>query len=82
MKHFLIVFNRKTGERAITEYEDSREAIVQRLAEEQSNDNSDVEIVVIGSPSLKDLKVTHSRYFRAEELPDFAEYWTNGEKVS
>lgn len=82
MKHFLIVFNRKTGERAITEYEDSREAIVQRLAEEQSNDNSDVEIVVIGSPSLKDLKVTHSRYFRPEELPDFAEYWTNGEKVS
>ncbi|WP_392398508.1 hypothetical protein ACF3NP_06680 [Corynebacterium lehmanniae] len=82
MKHFLIVFNRKTGERDITEYKDSREAIVQRLAEEQSNDNPDVEIVVIGSPSLEDLKVTHSRYFRVEELPDFAEYWTKREKVS
>lgn len=82
MKHFLIVFNRKTGERDITEYSDSREAIVQRLAEEQSNDNPDVEIVVIGSPSLEDLKVTHSRYFRVEELPDFAEYWTKREKVS
>ena len=82
MKHFLIVFNRKTGERDITEYEDSREAIVQRLAEEQSNDNPDVEIVVIGSPSLEDLKVTHSRYFRVEELPDFAEYWTKREKIS
>lgn len=82
MKHFLIVFNRKTGERDITEYNDSREAIVQRLAEEQSNDNPDVEIVVIGSPSLEDLKVTHSRYFRVEELPDFAEYWTKREKVS
>ena len=82
MKHFLIVFNRKTGERDITEYKDSREAIVQRLAEEQSNDNPDVEIVVIGSPSLEDLKVTHSRYFRVEELPDFAEYWTKREQVS
>lgn len=82
MKHFLIVFNRKTGERDITEYKDSREAIVQRLAEEQSNDNPDVETVVIGSPSLEDLKVTHSRYFRVEELPDFAEYWTKREKVS
>lgn len=82
MKHFLIVFNRKTGERDITEYEDSREAIVQRLAEEQSNDNPDVEIVVIGSPSLEDLKVTHSRYFRTEELPDLAEYWTKREKIS
>lgn len=76
------MFNRKTGERDITEYKDSREAIVQRLAEEQSNDNPDVEIVVIGSPSLEDLKVTHSRYFRVEELPDFAEYWTKREKVS
>lgn len=82
MKHFLIVFNRKTGERHITEYADSREAIAQRLAEEQTNENSDVEIVVIGSPSLEDLKVTHSRYFRTEELPDFAEYWTKREKVS
>lgn len=58
MKHFLIVFNRKTGERQITEYADSREAIRQRLDEEQSNENPDVEIVVIGSPSLEDLKVT------------------------
>ncbi|WP_269509473.1 hypothetical protein [Corynebacterium faecium] len=82
MKHFLIVFNRKTGERQITEYADSREAIRQRLDEEQSNENPDVEIVVIGSPSLEDLKVTHSRYFRVDELPDFVEYWTRSERVS
>lgn len=82
MKHFLIVFNRKTGERHITEYADSREAIRQRLDEEQSNENPDVEIVVIGSPSLEDLKVTHSRYFRVDELPDFVEYWTTSERVS
>ena len=35
MKHFLIVFNRKTGERHITEYADSLEAIRQRLDEER-----------------------------------------------
>lgn len=82
MKHFLIVFDRKTGERQITEYTDARDAILQRLAEEQSNSSRDVEIVVIGSPSIEDLKVTDSRYFRAEELPDLASYWQKGERVS
>lgn len=82
MKHFLIVFDRKTGERQITEYTDARDAILQRLAEEQSNSSRDVEIVVIGSPSIEDLKVPHSRYFRAEELPDLASYWQKGERVS
>lgn len=82
MKHFLIVFDRKTGERQITEYTDARDAILQRLAEEQSNSSRDVEIVVIGSPSIEDLKVTHLRYFRAEELPDLASYWQKGERVS
>ena len=63
MKHFLMVFNRKTGALRMKEYADVRDAILQRLEEEQANDNPDVEIVVIGAPSLEDLKVTHSRYF-------------------
>lgn len=82
VKHFLIVFNRKTGERRIEEYTDAREAILRRLEEEQANHNPDVEIVVIGSSGLEHLKVTHSRYFRVEELPDFATYWAQEEKIS
>lgn len=82
MKHFLIVFNRKTGARKIVEYADARQAILRRLAEEEANNDNDVEIVVIGSPSLEDLKVTHSRYFRVEELPDLPAYWSKGERVS
>ncbi|MDK6493957.1 MULTISPECIES: hypothetical protein [Corynebacterium] len=82
MKHFLMVFNRKTGALRMKEYADVRDAILQRLEEEQANDNPDVEIVVIGAPSLEDLKVTHSRYFAVDELPDVASYWAQGEKVS
>ena len=82
MKHFLMVFNRKTGQLRMKEYADVRDAILQRLEEEQTNDSPDVEIVVIGAPSLEDLKVTHSRYFEVEELPDVASYWAKGEKVS
>lgn len=82
MKHFLMVFNRKTGQLRKKEYVDVRDAILQRLEEEQANDNPDVEIVVIGAPSLEDLKVTHSRYFAVDELPDVASYWAQGEKVS
>ena len=82
MKHFLMVFNRKTGALRMKEYVDVRDAILPRLEEEQANDNPDVEIVVIGAPSLEDLKVTHSRYFAVDELPDVASYWAQGEKVS
>ena len=82
MKHFLIVVNRKTGARKIVEYADAKQAILRRLAEEEANNDSDVEIVVIGSPSLDDLKVTHSRYFRVEELPGLPAYWSKGERVS
>ena len=45
MKHFLMVFNRKTGALRMKEYADVRDAILQRLEEEQANDNPDVEIV-------------------------------------
>ena len=74
MKHFLIVYNRRTGERKMTEYAESTQAIRARLEAESQNSNPDVEIVVIGAASLDDLKVTHSRYFTTEELPSTTEW--------
>lgn len=69
MKHFLIVYNRRTGERQMTEYTDGAQAVRARLEAESGSSNPDVEIVVVGAASLDDLKVTHSRYFTTDELP-------------
>ena len=74
MKHFLIVYNRRTGDRQMTEYTDAAQAIRARLEAESENSSPDVEIVVIGTASLDDLKVTHSRYFTTEEFPTSAEW--------
>ncbi|GAA0208892.1 hypothetical protein [Corynebacterium riegelii] len=74
MKHFLIVYNRRTGDRQLTEYTDADQAIRARLEAESENSNPDVEIVVIGAASLDDLKVTHSRYFTTDELPTPTEW--------
>lgn len=74
MKQFLIVYNRRTGEREMTEYAESTQAIRARLEAESGNSNPDVEIVVIGAASLDDLKVTHSRYFTTDELPTPTEW--------
>lgn len=74
MRHFLVVYNRASGERSITEFKSASAAIKRRLEEEALNDDPMVEIVVIGSPSLEDLKITHSRYFRSEELPELLEW--------
>lgn len=58
----------------MTEYTDAAQAIRARLEAESENSSPDVEIVVIGTASLDDLKVTHSRYFTTEELPTSAEW--------
>lgn len=69
MKHFLIVYNRRTGDRRLIEYTDGAHAIRACLEAESENSNPDVEVVVIGSASRDDLMVTHSRYFKIDELP-------------
>ena len=74
MKYFLIVYNRRTGDRQMTEYTDAAQAIRARLEAESGSSNPDVEIVVIGAASLDDLKVTHSRYFTTDELPTSTEW--------
>ena len=69
MANFLIRFHRPSGNRDITEFSDSAKAMEARFALDLENSNPDVEIVVINSPSLQDLKVSHSRYFAAEPRP-------------
>ena len=74
IKHFLIIYNRRSGDRRLTDYADAAQAIRARLEAESGSSNPDVEIVVIGAASLDDLKVTHSRYFTTDELPTSTEW--------
>jgi|GEM_PF-743116 len=69
MNHFLVVFNRATGHSEVSEFHDRADAINERIRLETEIDNPATEIVVIGSPSIEDLRLTHSRYFRPEDLP-------------
>lgn len=69
MTSFLIEFHRLTGDKTLTEFEDPGEAMKARIQREQATDDPAIEIVVINSPSLGDLKVTHSRYFASEPTP-------------
>lgn len=68
MNHFLVVFNRATGHSDVSEFHDRADAINERVRLETEIDNPATEIVVIGSPSIEDLKLTHSRYFRPGDL--------------
>jgi len=76
MRNFLVVYNRRTGERSLREYPEGcgREAIRERFAQERLHrDDPDIEVVVLGSSSREELLKTHSRYFRsAEEILEHA----------
>lgn len=67
MKHFLLVYNKKTGNLLRTqEYEADQggEALEERFKlERQNRSDPDVEIVVLNANSLKSLRSTHARYF-------------------
>ena len=68
MRNFLVIYNRRTGANKVREFPagHGREAIRARFEEERKHrGESDIEIVVLGSPSLDDLMKTHSRYFRS-----------------
>jgi hypothetical protein len=69
MSHFLLVYDRSTGElRELTEFSDDqadrarRERLKRELAERT---HPEVEVVVVTSPSRKALERTHARYFKS-----------------
>jgi hypothetical protein len=68
MSHFLVVYNRSTGELELTEFGDgeadraSRVRLERELAERT---HPEVEVVVVTSPSRAALERTHARYFKS-----------------
>ena len=69
MANFLIKFHRMSGALELMGFTDTAKATEARFALDLKNTDPDVEIVVINSPSLQDLKISHSRYFAAEPRP-------------
>lgn len=69
MNYFLIVYNRRSGQSAVREFgPDEREAALhERFRLEAARDDRDIEVVVVGSPSLEVLRRTHGRYFNSVE---------------
>jgi hypothetical protein len=71
LKHFLVVYNRRTGriERS-QEYDVTADALEARFASERDHHGQpDIEIVVLGGESWAALQRTHSRYFsRVQDL--------------
>lgn len=68
MKYFLLVYRRSIGR--LEECRDlgsDREAALKVRFERERRERTDpdVEVVVLGSPSLEALKLTHARYFKS-----------------
>ena len=70
MKHFLLVYERSSGELiAEQEFDDGAEALSARFRVEREGQwegrplSRDVEIVVLGADSAQTLRRTHARYF-------------------
>lgn len=65
MPNFLLVFNRRTGERSeLQEFANAGDAIRARFELEQSHRGEpDVEVVVLTARSESEIRRTHSRYF-------------------
>lgn len=66
MKHYLLQYNRRTGQLRHSEYEGDvgrREALRARLEAERGTKDADLEIVVISARSLDEVRRTHGRYF-------------------
>lgn len=81
MASYLMHFHRLTGELQITEFSDSAEAMQKRLELEHTTDDPNIEIVVINSPSLEQLKVSHSRYFAPETRSRSIESETDSQEL-
>ncbi|HTJ71169.1 MAG TPA: hypothetical protein VL551_26735 [Actinospica sp.] len=67
MPNFLLIFNRRTGERSeLREFDEYQEAMRARFAAEREHKlEPDVEVVVLTARSEQELRATHSRYFQS-----------------
>jgi hypothetical protein len=67
MPNFLLVFNRRTGERSdLRRFDEYQDAMHARFAAERDHrQEPDIEIVVLTARSEQELRATHSRYFQA-----------------
>jgi hypothetical protein len=68
MRGYVIQFNRRTGDRRVTEFATPHEAMEYRLQLEAERLDENIEIVALISESLETLQHTHSRYFTGEEV--------------
>lgn len=66
MKHYLVVFNRRSGSIVrFSEFDQANDALTARFdAEAEFVDDSDIEVVVLGAASEDALRRTHARYFQ------------------
>lgn len=69
MPNFLLVFNRRTGERPVfREFAQSSDAIRARFElEREYRGEPDVEVVVLTARSEEEIRATHRRYFESVE---------------
>jgi len=71
MKHFLVIYNRRSGaiERR-EEYDVTADALEARFAAERDHHGQrNIEVVVLGGESWEAVQRTHSRYFsRVQDL--------------
>lgn len=71
MAGFVIEYNRKTGERRLSEFHGKlghREAMQYRLELEAQRESRDWEIVSLNSDSLETIEKTHARYFQSRDV--------------
>lgn len=65
LKHFLIVFDHDTGDVRVQTFTDTARAIKAYEDEERAlGDRPRLEIVLVGSDSLRTVKLTHANYFK------------------
>ncbi|MBI3428554.1 MAG: hypothetical protein HY050_00545 [Actinobacteria bacterium] len=72
--HFLLVFNRVSGELvSIDKFEEQDLAIsALSLLERSHEDDDQIEVVLISADSVETLKKTHGHYFSGmETIPDY-----------
>jgi hypothetical protein len=78
LEHFLIVYSLKDAKLVHLEaFEDDVDRATAAYSEMEReyrdrDDHQNFEIVLVGADSLDTLHVTHSRYFRSDELVPFA----------
>lgn len=66
MTNYLLVYNRRTGDLELEEFHGAggrKRALASRIEREAHRIDRDLEIVVLSSDSLEELRRTHGRYF-------------------